>query len=115
MRISSRLKHLSSPASLALAFVWAQACATTSSTMIEQQGSARGRMLPGTNYNALDRGLLDELNMVRSDPGAYASSLERDLQYYQGTLFRRPGDESALQTREGAAAVREAINALRRT
>jgi uncharacterized protein YkwD len=83
-----------------------------------QQGSARDRAsgtLPGANYVALERGLVDELNFARTNPQGYASALERDLQYYQGTLFRRPGEESALQTREGATAVREAIRVLRQT
>lgn len=83
-----------------------------------QQGSARGRnsvSLPGANYTALENGLIDELNFARSNPQGYAAALERDLQFYQGTLFRRPGEESALQTREGAAAVHEAIRVLRQT
>jgi uncharacterized protein YkwD len=63
----------------------------------------------------LEHGVIDELNLARSNPQAYAASLERDLQFYQGTLFRRPGDEAALQTREGVSAVREAIRVLRGT
>jgi uncharacterized protein YkwD len=83
-----------------------------------QQGAARERVpgaLPGESYAALEHGVMDELNRARSNPGGYAASLERDLQFYQGNLFRRPGDESPLQTREGVAAVREAIRVLRQT
>ena len=118
MPLSSRFKHLRSVIALALGSILAQGCASTSSTPVMQQGSSRGHSsnaLPGANYAALEHGVIDELNLVRSDPAAYAASLERELPYYQGTLFRRPGDEMALQTREGAAAVREAINILRRT
>ena len=104
------------PVATVLAALSAIGCASTSSNPVLQQGSARGRTpgaLPEMNYVALERGIVDELNFARTDPRGYAASLERDLQYYQGTLFRRPGEESALQTREGAAAVREAIRILR--
>ena len=83
-----------------------------------QQGSARSRT-PGASsaesYVALERGVLDELNRARSDPQEYAADLEGELQFYRGNLFRRPGDDSALETREGVAAVREAIRVLRQT
>jgi uncharacterized protein YkwD len=83
-----------------------------------QQGSAaRALAIPGfvANYAVLERGVIDELNEARTNPQAYASSLEHEIQFYSGTLFRRPGDDAALQTREGAAAVREAIRVLRST
>jgi uncharacterized protein YkwD len=116
MRLTSILKN--PMAGLVVALTMSQACASTTSTGIMQQGSARGRSpaaLPGANYGALEHGLIDELNFARSDPQTYAAGLERDLQFYQGTLFRRPGEEIALQTREGAAAAREAIRVLRQT
>ena len=85
--------------------------------MVMQQGGARGSTLArtGVNYVALERGVIDELNRARTDPSGYATEIERDLQYYQGDLFRRPGDESFLQTHEGAVAAREAIRVLRQT
>jgi uncharacterized protein YkwD len=58
---------------------------------------------------------VDELNRVRTNPSGYAAALERDLQYYRGNLFRRPGDDAALETREGTSAVVEAIRVLRQT
>ena len=82
-----------------------------------QQGSAGHRSsgnLPGS-YVALERGVIDELNFARTNPQGYADVLEKDLRYYQGTMFRRPGDDSPLETREGANAVREAIRVLRQT
>jgi len=114
MRVESSSKRLSAVAVVVASIVLAQGCASTSSTVM-QQGSARGRALPTANYAALEHGVIDELNFARSNPQGYAAGLERDLQYYQGTIFRRPGDESALQTREGASAVREAIRVLRQT
>ena len=117
MRLQSSLKkNPIAVAVFALAAILAQGCASTSSTIM-QQGSARDRtsVLPTANYAVLEHGVIDELNFARSNPQVYAAGLERDLQYYQGTLFRRPGEESALQTREGTAAVREAIRVLRQT
>ena len=69
----------------------------------------------GSGMSDLERGVLDELNRARTNPSRYAETLEGDLKYYNGNLFRRPGDESSLQTREGASAVREAIKVLRST
>jgi uncharacterized protein YkwD len=116
MRLKSRLNTVvvTSVAIAASALIYG--CATSGSTTVIQQGSARGRgpgALPGANYAALEHGIIDELNEARANPQRYAATLERDLQYYQGTLFRRPGEETALQTREGQAAVREAIRVLR--
>lgn len=95
-----------------------QGCATTGSTAtVSQQGTVR-RPTPTLNadyYAALDRSIVDELNRVRTNPSGYAAGLQRDLQYYRGNLFRRPGDESALETREGTGAVLEAIRVLRQT
>jgi uncharacterized protein YkwD len=104
------------PAALIASLIVQQGCASNGSTII-QQGAARGPAAgrTGTNYVALERGVVDELNHARTDPSGYAGEIERDLQYYQGNLFRRPGDESFLQTHEGAAAAREAIRVLRQT
>ena len=95
-----------------------QGCATTrSASTISQQGVVRGAALTldANYYAALDRGIVDELNRARTNPSGYAAGLERDLQYYKGNLFRRPGDDSALETREGTSAVVEAIRVLRQT
>lgn len=60
----------------------------------------------------LARGVLTEMNRVRTDPQGYANYLESILPYYQGTVLRVPG-ESGLQTREGRPAAEEAIRVLR--
>jgi uncharacterized protein YkwD len=117
MRLRSSSRHSISAALIALSALLAQACVSSSSAPVMQQGSAGHRAsgnLPDS-YMALERGVIDELNSVRTNPQRYADVLEQDLQYYQGTMFRRPGDESPLQTREGANAVREAIRVLRQT
>jgi len=119
MRVKSSFHRFVFGSAAGLTLMIAAGCASTSSAPVMQQGSsARSRIIPGlatANYAALEHGVIDELNEARTHPQAYASSLERELQYYQGTLFRRPGDETALQTREGTAAVREAIRVLRST
>lgn len=95
-----------------------QGCATGgSASTVSQQGAVR-RPAPTLNadyYAALDRSIVDELNHARTNPSGYAAGLERELQYYRGNLFRRPDDDSALETREGTSAVIEAIRVLRQT
>jgi len=63
----------------------------------------------------VERGLLVQLNAARTDPTGYARQLESRLPYFRGALFQRPTDRIARETREGAAAVREAVSALRAT
>jgi uncharacterized protein YkwD len=53
-----------------------------------------------------------ETNLVRRDPAAYAKHLEAMLPHFEGKMLERPG-RPTLRTEEGAAAVREAIAALR--
>ena len=117
MRLTRSFYSIFGGLAFGLTAVWVQGCASTASAPVMQQGSARRTPGPLTNdgFVALERGVLDELNRVRSNPQDYAAGLDREMQYYQGNLFRRPGDESALQTREGAAAMREAIRVLRQT
>ena len=103
---------------IAILVLLAQGCASArnSGPTVSQQGASRASAgLPASFYAALERGVVDELNRARTDPSGYARSLEQDLQYYRGNLFRRPEDESALQTREGPDALREAIGVLRST
>jgi uncharacterized protein YkwD len=63
----------------------------------------------------LERGVLRELNAARTNPRAFASRLESRLPHYRGSLLQRPEDRVAIRTVEGAAAVREAVSALRGT
>jgi uncharacterized protein YkwD len=62
----------------------------------------------------LESEIIAEMNLARTDPAGYATHLERLLPFFQGDELRLPG-KVALQTREGARAVREAIAALRAT
>jgi uncharacterized protein YkwD len=66
------------------------------------------------DYRRIEREILAELNAARSNPSAYATKLSQLLPLFEGTLLRRPGTRAAIRTQEGAAAVREAIDALHR-
>lgn len=68
---------------------------------------------PANCCGALEHAVLEELNLVRTNPGRYADMLESELPYYHGMLFRLPGESVPLQTHEGVSAMREAIRALR--
>jgi uncharacterized protein YkwD len=57
--------------------------------------------------------VVQEANRLRSNPAAYAERLEALLPYFDGDTLEIPGQSFGLTTREGAAAVEEAIAALR--
>ncbi|MGE5856528.1 MAG: CAP domain-containing protein [Syntrophaceae bacterium] len=69
-------------------------------------GSAQGA--GSVDFKALEEGIVKEVNLARTDPGAYASWLRGQRQYYRGNQLRRPG-EVPVRTKEGLAAVNEAI------
>ncbi len=66
------------------------------------------------DWTELARDLIGESNAVRRNPSGYARHLEEMLPQFEGKRLRRPG-RAVLRTEEGAAAVREAIRALRST
>jgi uncharacterized protein YkwD len=68
-------------------------------------------------YEALERGIVTEINRLRTNPQSYAQLLERRRSCYYGTRLVLPGQgyEFTVITKEGWAAVEEAIQALRKT
>ena len=60
------------------------------------------------DFTALEQEIVKEVNLARTNPGDYASWLRGQRQYYRGTQLRRPG-EVPIRTKEGLAAVDEAI------
>jgi len=60
------------------------------------------------DFKALEEGIVKEVNLARTNPAAYASWLRGQRQYYRGKLMQRPG-EAPVRTKEGLAAVDEAI------
>ncbi|HVK77288.1 MAG TPA: CAP domain-containing protein [Kofleriaceae bacterium] len=63
---------------------------------------------------ALGRQVADEVNRLRRDPKAYAAHLRALRPRYDGKLLRLPGRDP-IRTREGIAALDEAIGVLQRT
>lgn len=62
--------------------------------------------------SSLERGIIEEHNLVRTDPQAYAEHLREFREYFDGNLIRIPGQAVAVLSREGAQAVDEAIEFL---
>ena len=62
----------------------------------------------------LEKKLVQEMNLARSNPGEYASFLNELKQHYDGKLLKRPG-KIPLATQEGVSAADEAIGFLRST
>lgn len=64
--------------------------------------------------SSVEQSVLDEINLARTNPNAYADILAQRRQYYQGNLFNLPGQVSRI-TQEGVSALDEAIRVLRST
>jgi uncharacterized protein YkwD len=60
------------------------------------------------DFTALEQEIVKEVNLARTNPGTYASWLKGQRPYYRGTQLKRPG-EVPIRTKEGLAAVDEAI------
>jgi uncharacterized protein YkwD len=65
------------------------------------------------DFTALEREIVKEVNLARTNPGDYAVWLRGQRQHYRGTQLRRPG-EVPIRTKEGIKAVDEAIRFLER-
>jgi len=60
------------------------------------------------------RQVLAEMNLARTKPNVYAGFMREMRKNFKGKLYRMPGSKVLLQTREGVAAVDEAIRYLER-
>lgn len=60
----------------------------------------------------IERRILAEINIARADPAAYAERLRSYRAMFDGLIVRVPGSEIGLRTREGVAAVDDAIRFL---
>lgn len=69
----------------------------------------------GDDYalSTLEKAVLEEMNLARTNPAAYAAYLESLRQYYKGKTFKQPG-LAPVDTIEGATALEEAISFLRK-
>jgi uncharacterized protein YkwD len=64
--------------------------------------------------SSVEQSVLDEINLARTNPSAYADILAQRRQYFQGNLLKLPGQVNRI-TNEGVAALDEAISVLRST
>ncbi len=62
----------------------------------------------------MDRQVLAEINLARTEPGTYAGFLRQFRGYFKGKLFQLPGSDTRIRTTEGVKAVDEAIRVLSR-
>jgi uncharacterized protein YkwD len=65
-----------------------------------------------TYLSALEKTVVNEMNLARTSPKAYLSLLDQFKKYYDGKLLKLPG-ETPILTKEGKRAVTEAIRSLR--
>lgn len=65
------------------------------------------------DYAKLSRGVYDCLNRMRKDPRSFVPKLEGKLKYFKGTQFRNPVTKITISTKEGANAVKSAIEELK--
>jgi uncharacterized protein YkwD len=61
----------------------------------------------------LEKEIIEEMNLARTEPQKYAAFIEEYKKYYDGNRLNIPGRKKALVTNEGVAAVDEAISFLR--
>lgn len=88
-----------------LALIWVSGCSPAPQAA---QTGERSRQDGGT---ARERSVLDALNRLRTDPEGFADLMEARTPFYQGKILRLPGHQP-LQTREGAAALSQAVDQL---
>ncbi|HEX8176079.1 MAG TPA: CAP domain-containing protein [Pyrinomonadaceae bacterium] len=92
------------PVIFSLTFLLSLLCAT-----------ALSQTVPGGDdytLSPLEKAVLEEMNLARTNPAQYASYLESLRKYYQGKTLKQPG-VPAVVTVEGATALEDAINFLR--
>jgi len=61
------------------------------------------------NYTHLEGEVFSALNRARTNPRGTAIDLQDLIPFYNGNLFKRPEQATAIQTAEGVTALREAI------
>jgi len=85
----------------------AAALAATSNLLVAAtEGEPRGR--------SMESQVLERINHARENPRAYADELRDYRHYFDGDVLYLPGDANGVYTREGIAAVDEAIDFLER-
>lgn len=76
-------------------------------------GDAGQSRVEKPRLSSLERAIVRESNLARTNPGLYARKMEKFLSYYKGDLLYLPG-KTPIRTKEGPSAAREAIRFLKR-
>lgn len=76
-------------------------------------GNTGDSRVAAPSLSAIEKGIIEETNLARTNPAAYALKIEKFLSYYKGSLLYLPG-KIPIRTREGTSAVREAIRFMKR-
>ncbi len=82
--------------------------AATPTAAASNQSAAQGQEY----LSSLEREVLDEVNLARTQPAKYAAFVEEWRQYYNGKRLARPGRQP-ITTWDGIAALDECVNFLR--
>jgi uncharacterized protein YkwD len=85
----------------------------TDSTRALTPAAAADSLSTAVDYRRIEREVVVELNAARRDPASYATHLAELIPMFDGDVMRRPNHPVGVRTTEGAAAVREAVGALR--
>ncbi len=84
---------------------------STNNTQTKSQTVSGITLKPAAFLSELERQVVAEINLVRTDPRGYARYVKDLKRYFDGSLLKFPG-EIALQTNEGVTAVNEFYEAL---
>jgi uncharacterized protein YkwD len=92
-----------------------KAAATAIATPISKPiTSTTASTTASTTVSTLEEQVVVQLNLVRTDPKAFALKMKETAQYYDGLHIKRP-NETTLVTNEGIAALNECIEVLNNT
>lgn len=67
---------------------------------------------PEIDYSQIEKEILEETNNLRTNPKGFITVLENHLKMFEGEVYTYPG-RIGIRTREGVAAVKEAITYLK--
>ena len=67
-----------------------------------------------TNYEKLKKEVVDQHNLVRTNPKSYVPILEKHIKLFTGNIINKPGAEYGVETQEGANAYKECIEFLKK-
>ena len=61
---------------------------------------------------ASEKGIIDQVNLLRSNPAKYASKIENYIQYFQGNILKIPDVNVQIKTQEGDIPYKETVSYL---